>query len=161
MRGARIAVALTFIALVFGALTANMPGAPLACRGFPWCRATEGAGPTTIHITHRIIGFLLLGHLIGMTIGSRRRSEHSTIRLAIVTALGLVVLQIIVAAGMVEMALPASLRAVHQAVGTALWIAVVAVAALAGGRSSSSTRADVIRESPSRGTFATPEGVST
>jgi heme A synthase len=161
MRGARIAIALTFIALVFGALTANVPGAPLACRGFPWCRALEGAGPATIHITHRVIGFLVLGHLIGMTIGSRKRSEQPTIRFAIATALGLVVLQVIVAAGMVEMALPASLRAVHQAVGTALWIAVVAVAALAGGRSGSSTRADVVRESPSRGTFATPEGVST
>jgi cytochrome c oxidase assembly protein subunit 15 len=161
VRGARIAVALTFITLVFGALTANVPGAPLACRGFPWCRAMENGGPATIHITHRVIGFLVLGHLIGMTIGSRKRSEHATIRLAIAMALGLIVLQVIVAAGMVEMALPASLRATHQAVGTALWIAVVAVAALAGGRGGSSTRADVIRESPSRGTFATPEGVST
>jgi heme A synthase len=158
---ARIAVGLTFVALVFGALTANVPGAPLACRGFPWCRAIEGsAGPTTIHITHRVIGFLVLGHLIGMTIGSRKRREHQTIRLAIATALGLVVLQLLVAAGMVEMALPATLRSVHQAVGTALWISVVAVAALAGS-GASSTRADVIRESPSRGAFATPEGVST
>jgi heme A synthase len=161
LAAARIAVGLTFITLVFGALTANVSGASLACRGFPWCRAIEGgAGPTTIHITHRVIGFLLLGHLIGMTISSRKRSEHQPIRLAIATALGLVVLQVLVAAGMVEMALPPMLRAVHHAVGTALWIAVVSVAALADSTAWSS-QADVVRESPSRGAFATPEGVST
>jgi heme A synthase len=161
LRASRIAVGLTFVALVFGALTANVPGAPLACRGFPWCRTIEGGGgPATIHITHRVIGFLVLGHLIGMTIGSRKRSEHRTIRLAIAIALALVVLQVLVAAGMVETALPPPVRALHHAVGTGLWIAVVAVAALAVS-GDSSRQADVIRESPSRGTFATPEGVST
>ena len=41
----------------------------------------------------------------------------------------MVILQIVVAAGMVEMHLPASLRSLHQAIGTALWISVVALAA--------------------------------
>lgn len=162
LRAARIAVALTFATLVFGALTANVPGAPLACRGFPWCRAIEGgAVPITIQITHRVLAFLVLGHLIGMTVGSRRRKEHRTIRLAVASALALVVLQVIVAAGMVEMLLPVTLRSLHQAVGTATWIAVVAVAALAGSRWRSFAPADVVSESPSRGAFATPEGVST
>lgn len=161
LRAGRIAVVLTFTALVFGALTANVPGAPLACQGFPWCRATEGGGaPLAIHITHRVIGFLILGHLIGMTIGSRKREEHPIIRTAVAAALGLVVLQVLIAAGMIEMHLPAMLRAIHQAVGTAVWIAVVTITALAG-RRATSPRADIIRESPSRGTFATPEGVST
>ncbi len=162
LRTARIAVGLTFAALIFGALTANVPGAPLACRGFPWCREIEGdAGPTTIHITHRVIGLLVLGHLIGMTIGARKRAEHAVLRTAVATALGLVVLQVLVAAGMVEMTLPATLRSVHQAVGTALWISVVAVAYNSAGGRDWVTRAEVVRESPSRGTFATPEGVST
>ena len=162
LRAARIAIALTFTALVFGALTANVPGGPLACQGFPWCRVIEGGTtPVAIHITHRVIGFLILGHLIGMTIGSRRRKEHPVIRTTVAVALGLVVLQVLIAAGMVEMHLPAALRSVHQAVGTALWITVVAVAALAGVRRSSVARPDVVRESPSRGAFATPEGVST
>jgi len=161
-RAGRIAVALTFTALVFGALTANVPGAPLACQGFPWCRAIEGGStPVAIHITHRVIGFLILGHLIGMTIGSRKRKEHPVIRTAVGVALGLVVLQVLIAAGMVEMHLPATLRSVHQAVGTALWITVVAVAALAGVRRAPGAPSDVVRESPSRGSFATPEGVST
>lgn len=162
LRAGRIAVALIFTALVFGALTANVPGAPLACQGFPWCRAIEGgSGPVTIHITHRVIAFLVLGHLIGMNVGSRKRKEPAIIRMTVAAALGLVVLQVLIAAGMVEMALPATLRSLHQAVGTALWIAVVTVTALAGSRRASSTSPDVGRESPSRGTFATPEGVST
>jgi len=162
LRAGRIAVALTFTALVFGALTANVPGAPLACQGFPWCRAIEGGStPIAIHITHRVIAFLIFGHLIGMTIGSRKRKEHPVIRTAVAVALGLVVLQVLIAAGMVEMHLPATLRSVHQAVGTALWITIVAVAALAGVRRAPGAPPDAVRESPSRGSFATPEGVST
>jgi hypothetical protein len=62
---------------------------------------------------------------------------------------------------MVEMHLPSSLRSLHQAIGTALWIAVVLLTALASGSSDSLPKSEVIRESPSRGEFATPEGVST
>ena len=162
LRAGRIAVGLTFAALIFGALTANVPGAPVACQGFPWCRATEGAStPIAIHVTHRVIAFLLAGHLIGMAIGTRKRGDPPVIRRTVVAALAIVVLQVLVAAGMVEMNLPATLRSVHQAVGTALWITVVTLTALAGKRSGQAIPADVVRESPSRGTFATPEGVST
>lgn len=162
LRAAKIAVGLTFAALVFGALTANVVGAPLACRGFPWCRSIEGDTlPIAIQIVHRILGFFVLGHLIGMNVGSRKRKEHRAIRVAVGVALGLAVLQIVVAAGMVEMTLPATLRSLHQAVGTAVWIAVVSVAALAARRRYQEAPADVVRESPSRGIFGTPEGMST
>jgi heme a synthase len=162
LRAGRIAVGLTFTALVFGALTANVRGAPLACQGFPWCRSIEGGStPVGIHITHRIIAFMVLGHLIGMTIGTHKRKEPATVRTAVSIAMGLVVLQVLIAAGMVEMHLPATLRSVHQGVGTALWISVVAVAALAGGHGVPAAPPEVVRESPSRGAFATPEGVST
>lgn len=161
-RAGRIAVGLTFAALVFGALTANVPGAPVACKGFPWCRALEGAAtPVAIHITHRVIAFLLLGHLVGMFVGSRKRGDPPIIRRSVIAALGLVVLQVLVAAGMVEMHLPAMMRSLHQAIGTALWITVVTAAALAGNRRGADVSPDIVRESPSRGTFATPEGVST
>jgi heme A synthase len=161
LRAGRAAVALTFLALVFGALTANTPGAPIACQGFPWCRViAEHGTPLAIQVTHRIIAFLLLGHLIGMSIGVRKRGEPRPIRTAAWAALGIVVLQVLVAAAMVEMHLPASLRSLHQAVGTALWIAVVALTALAAGPGRS-TVSEIVRESPSRGEFATPEGVST
>jgi heme A synthase len=160
-RSARAAVGLTFLALVFGALTANTPGAAAACRGFPWCTAiAEHGTPLWIQVTHRIIAFLLLGHLIGIPIGVRKRGEPRPIRNAAWAALGVVVLQILVAAAMVEMQLPPSLRSLHQAVGTALWIVVVVLAALSAGSGTSDT-SEIVRESPSRGEFATPEAVST
>ena len=160
-RSAQAAVGLTFLALVLGALTANTPGAAVACQGFPWCTAiTEHGTPLWIQVTHRIIAFLLLGHLIGIGIGVRKRSEPGPIRNAAWAALGVVILQILVAAAMVEMHFPSSLRSLHQAVGTALWIVVVALAALAAGPLTEGTSA-IVRESPSRGEFATPEGVST
>jgi heme A synthase len=157
-RSARAAAGLTFLALVFGALTANTPGAAVACQGFPWCTAiAEHGTPLWIQVTHRIIAFLLLGHLTGISIGVRKRGESRPIRNAASVALGVVVLQILVAAAMVEMHFPPSLRSLHQAVGTALWLAVVTLAALAAGPSTN----EIVRESPSRGEFATPEGVST
>ncbi|HVS59717.1 MAG TPA: COX15/CtaA family protein [Gemmatimonadaceae bacterium] len=160
-RAGRAAVGLTFLALVFGALTANTPGAAVACQGFPWCRViAEHGTPLWIQATHRIIAFLLLGHLIGISVGVRKRAEPRPIRIAAWAALGIVVLQILVAAAMMEMHLPPSLRSLHQAVGTALWIVVVALAALAEGPGARGI-SEIVRESPSRGEFATPEGVST
>ena len=161
-RAGRVAVALTFLALVLGALTANAPGAPLSCQGFPWCRVIGERGtPLVIHASHRIIAFLLLGHLIGLVIALRKRAEPRPIRAAAWTALSIVALQIIVAAAMVEMHLPASLRSVHQAVGTALWISVVTLTALAGGQRFMTDIERIVYESPSRGEYATPEGVAT
>jgi heme A synthase len=160
-RSARAAVGLTFLALVFGALTANTPGAAAACQGFPWCREiVEHGTPLWIQVTHRIMAFLLLGHLIGISVGVRKRGEPRPIRNAAWSALGVVVLQFLVAAAMVEMHFPPSLRSMHQAVGTALWIAVVTLASLAAGTRTNDT-SEIVRESPSRGEFATPEGVST
>jgi heme A synthase len=69
--------------------------------------------------------------------------------------------QILVAAAMVETLLPAGLRSLHQALGTTLWITVVALTALATGSSAATEIERIVYESPSRGEFATPEGVST
>jgi heme A synthase len=161
-RAAQAAVALTFLVLVLGAVTANTPGAPLACQGFPWCRLiSERGSPLWIQVSHRIIAFLLLGHLIGIAMGVRRRGEPRAVRNAAWGALSLVILQILVAAAMVEMHLPPGLRSLHQAVGTALWIAVVTLTALAAGRPGATDIERIVYESPSRGEFATPEGVST
>lgn len=162
MRSAAAAAGLTFLILVFGALTANTSGAAVACLGFPWCRAiTMGGAPLYIQVTHRILAFLLLGHLIGIVIGARKRGEARAIRNAAWTALGIVILQVFVAAAMVEMYLPPTLRSLHQAVGTALWISIVALAALAAGTRGTSDIEQIVYESPSRGKFATPEGAST
>jgi heme A synthase len=162
VRAGRAAAGLTFLALVFGALTANTPSAAVACQGFPWCRSISASGvPLYIQITHRVIAFLLLGHLTGMMIGVRKRGEARPVRVAATVAFSLVILQVLVAAAMVESHLPPGLRSLHQAIGTALWISVVAVAALALGSSSVTDIERIVYESPSRGEFATPEGVST
>ena len=161
-RSARAAVGLTFLALVFGALTANTAGAPISCQGFPFCRViAEHGTPLWIQVTHRIIAFLLLFHIIGIIVGVTKRAERGPLRAAAWAALGIVVVQVLIAAAMVELHLPASLRSLHQAVGTALWIAVVLLASLASRSSGPAPISEVIRESPSRGEFATPEGVST
>jgi heme A synthase len=162
LRAGRAAVGLTFLALVLGALTANTPGAPLACQGFPWCSVIgERGNPLVIHVWHRIIAFLLLGHLIGVGIAVRKRAEPRPIRIATWTAVSIVAVQIVVAATMVEMQLPASLRSIHQAIGTALWIAVVTLTALASAQRIMTDIERIVYESPSRGEYATPEGVST
>ena len=161
-RAARAGVALTFLALVLGALTANVAGAPLSCRGFPLCRDVAGTGaPLWIHITHRAVAFMLLGHVFGMAIAAQRRDEPGRLRVAAWTVAGIVVLQIAVAAAMVEMQLPPVFRSLHQAVGTALWIAMVTLATLSAARSPAERVHEIVKDSPSRGEFATPEGVST
>ena len=162
LRAGRAAVGLTFLALVLGALTANTPGASLACQGFPWCSEIGDRGsPLVIHVWHRIMALLLFGHLIGVAIAVRKRAESRPIRIAAWTALSLVVVQVVVAAAMVEMNLPAPLRSVHQAVGTALWITVVTLTALANGERFMTDIERIVYESPSRGEYATPEGVAT
>jgi heme A synthase len=83
------------------------------------------------------------------------------IRRVTAAALGVVVLQILVAAAMVEMNLPPTFRSMHQAVGTLLWITVVALTALAARTHGLTEIERIVYESPSRGEFATPEGVST
>ena len=162
MRSGRAAAGLTFLILVFGALTANTPGAAVACQGFPWCRGiTVSGAPLYIQVTHRILAVLLLGHLIGIVVGVRKRGETRAVRIAASTALGIVILQVLVAAAMVEMHLPPTLRSLHQAVGTALWISVVTLAALAAGTHGMTDIERIVYDSPSRGEFATPEGVAT
>lgn len=162
LRSARAAASLTLLALVLGALTANTPGAAIACQGFPWCRQiAERGAPLNIQVAHRIIAFLLLGHLIGVAIGVRKRAEAPAVGRAAWAALTIVILQVLVAGAMVEMHWPPALRSLHQAVGAALWIAVVTLAALANGMRGTSDIERIVYESPSRGEFATPEGVST
>ena len=161
-RAAVAAAVLTFLALVLGALTANTPGAAVSCQGFPWCTVIgERGAPLAIQVWHRIVAFLLFGHVVGLSFGVSKRAEPRPIRVAAWTAVTIVALQVIVAAAMVEMQLPPVLRSIHQAFGTALWISVVALAALATGQRYMTDIERIVFESPSRGEFATPEGVST
>jgi heme a synthase len=130
-RGARAAVGLTFAVLVLGAFTAHVPGANSSCVGFPLCRGGLIAGSTQhIQLTHRVLAFLLFFHLLGLTIGVRRRGEARLIIRAALAAFVAVIAQLAVAAALVEMQLPPLFRSLHQAVGTLVWVAVVALALL-------------------------------
>src|SRR5712691_13406447 len=61
-----IPLALTFITVLFGALTANL-GAIASCGGFPLCNGQliPTAGPLAwVHWTHRVLAYTLVGYLV-------------------------------------------------------------------------------------------------
>ena len=132
-RVATIAAALTLVVIVFGALTANLPGAAESCLGFPHCRVAmqNVGGLLHLQLTHRILAFLLLFHMIGAAIAIGRRGESRPVVTAARVAAAAIVLQVLVAAAMVETRLPPALQSIHQAVGTLVWVAVIAFALLA------------------------------
>lgn len=130
-RSATAAVILALATLVLGALTANLPDAASSCGGFPLCRTVNAGGPAlTVHIVHRVLAFVLFGHLIGIAIATGKRREPRPVVIAARGALGAAVVQVLVAAAMVETGFPAVLRSLHQAAGTLLWLLIVILFAL-------------------------------
>jgi heme a synthase len=147
-RAARAGAVLALVIVVFGALTANVPGAATSCLGFPWCRLGittgqigTGGGDTywllrpvlalAIQLVHRLLAVLLALHLLGLAIAVTKRREARPIVRAAYVALGGVVIQLGVAAAMVELRLPPVLQSLHQVTGTFLWVSAFAFAALA------------------------------
>jgi heme A synthase len=134
VRAAYAAAAIAFLTVALGGLTAKLPSAAIACRSFPLCGRDAAAGAEAVHVqlTHRVLAFLLLLHLIGVVVGlSRRRSESRTVARAAAVALGLVILQLTIAASMVFLTLPALLRSLHEAVGISVWFGTFSYAYLA------------------------------
>ena len=112
---------LTFVTVLFGALTANL-GATAACGGFPLCNGQiiPSAGPlAAIQWTHRLLAYALLAVVIWWVSRQPRRGW---------LVLGLVRIQIGLAATMVELGFPGALQAAHAAVGAGVWAAVVLTA---------------------------------
>lgn len=131
-RAARAAVGLAIVTLVLGALTANLPDAAASCGGFPWCRTINFGGTALwVNIIHRIIAFALFGHLWRMAVMAGKRHDPAIVVRAARFAFAAAVLQVLVAAAMIEMHFPAYLRSLHQAVGTLVWLAVVILAIVA------------------------------
>jgi len=134
-RAARAAIAtagLTFIVVMMGGFTANVPGAAPACQGFPLCNGgviAEGTAQA-IHWTHRLIAFFLAFHVTGLTIAAWKRN-NVMMRRAMTVLAALVATQIVIAAVLVSTFLPPVLQSAHQAVGTLVWLTVVIAAALA------------------------------
>jgi heme a synthase len=117
--GSRLLLGLTFITVVFGALTANL-GAMASCGGFPLCNGQliPSAGPLAwVHWTHRLLAYTLLGYLVWWVVRSPQQRVWEL--------LALVVVQIVIAATMIELGFPGALQAAHAAVGAGVWAGIV------------------------------------
>lgn len=118
-RGSVLLLALTFVTVLFGALTANL-GAAAACGGFPLCNGQvipSAGGLAHIHWFHRLLAYALA--VVVAVWAIRRPSPASRALLALVGA------QVALGAATVLMGLPPGLQAAHLAVGTAVWGVVV------------------------------------
>src|SRR5213080_2078077 len=113
------ALALGFATVLLGALTANL-GAASACLGFPLCNGQvipAGNYLQVVHWVHRLLAYTLFGYVLWWAVSTKRRGAWYVV--------GLVTLQVVVAAAMVLLALPPPLQAAHVAVGTAVWAGLV------------------------------------
>ncbi len=132
-RWALASAALGFLLLVLGAMVANTGAAPL-CRGFPLCNGQlipAGGGLVQLHWTHRLVAYALLVVAAVAFAHTLRQRAPDAVRGAALMSLVALVTQVAVAAAMVLLNLPAALRVLHLAVGSALWAALVTWAVLA------------------------------
>jgi protoheme IX farnesyltransferase len=123
------ATALGFVVILFGAQVANFH-AGLLCLGFPLCNGgiLPPAAPLAfLPWVHRALAFGFLAAVLGLAVRLSRRSDPASgpLRRSVAIVVGVTVLQIGVAAGMVLELLPPTLRAAHLLVGTLLWAALV------------------------------------
>jgi len=135
-RWALTSAALGFVALLFGGLVANT-GAARLCQGFPLCNGQlfpEGGALVHLHWTHRLIAYALLLIVVIAVAKTQRQDAPGTVRRSALVGLILVLAQIVVAAVMILTQLPPELRALHLAVGAALWASLVVWTTLATGQ---------------------------
>src|SRR5712692_973306 len=121
-RRSPLPLALTFITVLFGALTANL-GAMASCGGFPLCNGQliPHAGPlAAIHWTHRVLAYTLVGYLVWWAVRSPERRVWGL--------LAMVAIQIAIAATMIQLGFPGGLQAAHAAVGAGVWATMVLAA---------------------------------
>lgn len=127
VRSAIAAASLGAFAILLGGITASAGAGP-ACQGFPLCSGqwwpAGESGLPALHWVHRIAAYGLLAFLVIVAAGPGRTAPVPVRRLMWL-AIGLVLAQIAVAATMVLLALPTSWRALHAAVGTAVWAGLV------------------------------------
>jgi len=128
---ALVAAGLGALALLLGALTANLH-AGATCQGFPlcngrwWPEASAGA-LGLLHWTHRLAAYALALHLVGMVLAAWRRREPARIRIALGATTGVLALHVTIAALMVFRYLPLGLRAAHAALGALVWVGLVSL----------------------------------
>jgi heme A synthase len=156
-RGAFMGAAMALLTVVMGGLTAKYPGAAVSCRSFPLCGRNADVAAAAVHVqlTHRVLAFLVVLHLVGLAIGVFRRREALVARRAAATAAALGVVQLVVAATMVLGHLPPVLRSLHEATGVSVWLSAFALAYLA--RIGSGSAATVPLSDPADAPRATRE----
>ncbi len=137
--GATAAAVMALLVVLLGGLTAKIPGAAVACAGFPLCGAGSlGGGAQHIQLTHRLLAYALVLHLVSLPFVFRKRGEPSPVLRAAWFGLSLGMLQVVWAAWMVTGGFPAVVRSLHQATGILIWITTIAMtylARIAAGRS--------------------------
>lgn len=120
--GATSAAIGAVLVVLLGGLTAKIPGAAVACAGFPFCGdGSLGGGAQHVQLTHRILAYLLVLHLSALPFLFRKRGEPAAVRRAAWTGAGLAVLQIVWAGWMVLGGFPGVVRSLHQATGIFIW----------------------------------------
>lgn len=130
--GATAAAAMALLVVLLGGLTAKIPGAAVACAGFPLCGAGSlGGAAQHVQLTHRIVAYVLVLHLASLPFMFRRRGEPATMVRCAWLGLSLGVLQVAWAGWMVTGGFPAVVRSLHQATGILIWVTTFAMAYLA------------------------------
>lgn len=130
--GTTAAAALALLVVLLGGLTAKLPGAAVACAGFPLCgEGSLGGGAQHVQLTHRILAYLLVLHLISLPMIFRKRGEPRAVITAAWFALTFGVLQIVWAGWMVTGGFPTVVRSLHQATGMLIWASAFVMAYLA------------------------------
>jgi heme A synthase len=123
-----VAAAATYLLALSGALVVDQ-GAGGACAGWPLCGngfQLTGGQYADINLLHRLVaGIVVL--LLGYSMMKLRRSRRDdrALRLATLSVSLLIVAQVVAGALVVDLHLPAAVRAVHLALASALWACVV------------------------------------
>ncbi len=122
VRASMGAAILALIVVLLGGLTAKLPNAAVACVGFPLCgEGSLGGGAQHVQLTHRLLAYLLVLHLISLPMMFRKRGEPHVIVATAWIGLALGVLQVIWAGWMVTGGFPPAVRSFHQATGMLIW----------------------------------------
>lgn len=130
-RGGWILAAGAFVVVLAGALVANLD-ATAACRGFPLCGGQwwpEGSGPAQIQWGHRLLAYAFSAAVLFLprTVSTRRPGD-GTARATAFVLVALVLSQVAVGAALVTGPLTLPMRALHMALGTAVFGFAVALA---------------------------------
>ena len=142
--GAMAAAVMALLVVLMGGLTAKIPGAAVACAGFPLCGEGSLGGPGQhTQLTHRILAYLLVLHLISLPFVFRKRSEPNVLQRLAWIGFTLGLLQVGWAGWMVTGGFPGVVRSLHQATGILIWttaFSMAYVARIASGRSQIASR---------------------